>query len=206
MRKKIILLGVACILVTIIIYVCMPQGRKYVTDIQYPMQLTHLLPEGFKNTDFNEYLGMGGGYLFQKVDDGQVQYYKNENSERQLSETLAYGGVVMYRGLQKRFDDGKLTFLSLPYNHYAVIEEEYLSNLGVSAVLWKVSMDLYTHAELEKIYDSRPKEAVFWCVMFCDEESDITYGLVMNAEYFDKKDILTVAESVEFSENAFDRN
>lgn len=81
MRKKTILLGVACILVTIIIYVCMPQGRKYVTDIQYPMQLTHLLPEGFKNTDFNEYLGMGGGYLFQKAEALDKQFNKNMRKE-----------------------------------------------------------------------------------------------------------------------------
>lgn len=176
----------------------------FVKDNQYPMKLTHLLPGEFENTEFNMNLGRGGGYLFKKIDDGQVQYYYDENSQWAVSETLGYGGVVLYRGLQKKFEDGKLTFLSMPYNHYAVIEEEYLDKFEVPAVLWKVSMDLYTHAELENIHDSRPTEAVFWCVMFCNEESDITYGLVMNAEYFDKKDILAVAESVKFSEDAFE--
>lgn len=208
MRKKVILSAVICLSVIaafIIVKLQSSHERKYVMDSQYPMELTHLLPDGFENTEFNEYLGIGGGYLFKKADDGQIQYYIDENSDW-ISETLAYGGVVMYGGLQKRFEDGKLTFLSKPYNHYAVIEEEYLNNLEVPAILWKVSKDLFTHEELEKITDSRSTEAIFWCVMFCDDGSDITYGLVLNAEYFDKQDILTIAGSVEFTENAFYQN
>jgi len=90
-----------------------------------------------------------------------------------------------------------------PYNHFAIIEQESLDGLEAPALLWKVLVDLYTHAELEKIEDSRQTQAYLWYVVFSEEESNITYALILNAEYFDKNDILTIAESVKFSDSAF---
>lgn len=202
-RVGIILLGCALVIVVLfILKMSVFHDRNFIMDTQYPMELTHLLPEGFENTEFDIYLGMGGGYLFKRTDNGQVFYHTPETWERK-SEVLAYGGVVIYRDLKKKFTNGSLTFVGEPYNHFAVIEQESLEGLDAPALLWKVSQDLYTHAEAEKIEDSRPKQAYLWYVLFSEEESKITYALILNAEYFDKSDILTIAESVKFSDIAF---
>ncbi len=205
MKRKIGIISLVCLLIiTILVFMKMnlSNNRKFVMDTQYPMELTHLLPEGFENMEFNEYLGLGGGYLFKKIDDEQILYYVPED-DYWVSETLAYGGVVIYRDLLKEFSDGKLTFVAEPYNHFSVIEEESLDGLDAPALLWKVSVDLYTHAELEKLEDSRQTQFYLWYVVFSEEESNITYALVLNAEYFDKNDILTIAKSVKFSDSAF---
>lgn len=124
-------------------------------------------------------------------------YYKSENWGD--SELMAYGGVVIYRNLQKKYTDGELTFVSLPYNHCSIVEERTINGLAAPALLCKISVDLYTHPELEVVDAGVLTQGYVWCVMLSEEDSDVTYAILLNAEYFNKEDVLVLAESVKFN-------
>jgi len=42
-----------------------------------------------------------------------------------------------------------------------------------------------------------------WYVFFAKENSDISYAIFLNADYFSKEDTISLAQSVIFKDNAF---
>lgn len=67
--------GIKIVICIVIILLAVVMGMyKFMDDgfviaTEYPLQFEHLLPAGFDNGDFDEYLGRGGGYLFRKLDE-----------------------------------------------------------------------------------------------------------------------------------------
>lgn len=115
---------------------------------------------------------------------------------------------IMYNHVT--FKNGKLISGSNGENHTLYIgEPEVLTNVQEQAVLREVEHDLYTAAELgaaEEAGNPIPKDqwtSKMWEIYFAREDGSAVYFFFFNEKYFTKKQAIAVAQSVQFTEAAF---
>lgn len=172
-------------------------------DYSLSQYLTYSLPDTLVNGSYNRELGYLGGNLFCLKDTGSCEA-KNA-SESASYGWNSYGGVEIYYKLNCKFNNGQLTDISLPWNH-----SKYLTNVQpvgkceAPAVIVQVVHDLYTASEAEENNIANDELiSSMWYVFFAKENSDICYAIFLNADYYSKEDILLLAQSVKFKDNAF---
>lgn len=165
--------------------------------------ITYSLPNTLVDGNYNRKLGYLGGNLFCLKDTGSC--VAKEASDGTPPGWNSYGGVEMYYKLHCQFDNGQLADVFLPWNHSAYLTKpKPIDNCKVPAVIVQVSFDLYTQPEAtEKNIDKDKRNSTMWYVFFAKEDSDISYAIFLNADYYSKKDTISLAQSVKFSDNAF---
>ncbi len=177
--------------------------------------VSYELPKGFTQSEFEKGIGYVGGVLFLKdkklpqspkdsfapmdwYAPGAVLYLPKDVT------SLEAGGAV-------RFKNGRLIGGTLQENHVAEIGEPMqLNGLTEQAVLTEWSLDLYTAAEAEKAKESGheiPEDQLtskVWRIFFAKDNFHSAYCFTLNEKYFSKEDAIEFAQTVKFSENAFD--
>ena len=74
----------------------------------------------------------------------------------------------------------------------------------VSAVIIQVGHDLYTaSAAQENNITNDELISSMWYIFFAKENSDVCYAIFLNADCYSKEDIILLAQSVKFKDNAF---
>ena len=183
-------------------------SSKQETDLEFAYDsinqyITYSLPNTLVDGDYNRELGYLGGNLFCLKDTGSC--VAKEASDDTPPGWNSYGGVEMYYKLHSQFDNEQLTNVFLPWNHSAYLTEpKPVDNSKIPAVIVLVSFDLYTQPEaIEKQIDKDEQNSKMWYVFFAKEDSEISYAIFLNADYYSEEDTISLAQSVEFSDNAF---
>lgn len=177
-----------------------PTELKEESNTSMDEYLTYDLPDTLMNGVYSEQLGYLGGNLF--CPKGAGSFEALENIESAPYGWNSYGGVEMYYQLNNTFENGQLTFVSLPWNHSTyLVDAEVVDGCEVSAIIVLVNHDLYTAAE-QSIQENQCSR--FWYVFFMKEDSDISYAIYLNADFFSKEDTLALAQTVKFKNGVFD--
>jgi len=165
--------------------------------------MTYALPCTLVEGEYNRELGYLGGNLFRLRENGNT--VAKQASDGTPPGWNSYGGAEMYYQLNCRFNDGQLIDVALPWNHSSYLSKpESVDNCVAPAVIAKVSFDLYTMPEIdEKHIPKENQNSTMWYVFVAKEDSKITYAVFLDAENNSKEDIVTLAQSVKFSNDAF---
>lgn len=165
--------------------------------------ITYTLPNTLVNGNYDGELGYLGGNLFCLKDT--KSYVAKKASASTPPGWNSYGGVEMYYKLNCTFNNGRLTDVSLPWNHSIdLTKAQPVDKCGASAVIVQVSHDLYTAAEAQANHiDGADLTSTMWYVFLAKENSYISYAVFLNADYFSKEDTISLAQSVKFKDNAF---
>ena len=179
------------------------ETTNQLADNSLNQYITYNLPDTLINGSHNRELGYLGGNLFCLKDTGSCVAEKASTSTPYGWNS--YGGVEMYYKLNCKFDNGQLTDVSLPWNHSMYLSKaQPVDRCEVSAVIVQVSHDLYTASEIDaKDIGNDKLTSTMWYVFFAKENSDISYAIFLNADYFSKEDTISLAQSVIFKDNAF---
>lgn len=165
--------------------------------------ITYSLPSTLVEGSYNRELGYLGGNLFCLEDTGSC--VAKEASDSTPPGWNSYGGAEMYYKLNCQFDNGRLTYVFLPWNHSVdLTKAEPVGNCRAPAVIVQIGHDLYTVPEAEEQHIDKDKQnSAMWYVFFAKEGSDISYAIFLNADCYSKEDTISLAQSVKFSEDAF---
>lgn len=166
--------------------------------------LTCRLPDTLSDGGYNEELGFLGGNLFCLKSTGSCVAKKASDSTP--PGWNSYGGAEIYYGLNCKFEKGQLTDVSSPWNHSGYLTKmEPVDHCEVPAAIVQVSFDLYPAAEASEkhIDDKKALNSTMWYVFFAEEEHKVSYAIFLNAEHFSKEDTAALAQSVKFSDQAF---
>lgn len=166
--------------------------------------ITYTLPSTLVEGSYNRELGYLGGNLFCLKDTGSC--VAKEASDSTPPGWNSYGGAEMYYKLNCQFDNGQLTYVFLPWNHSIdLTKAEPVNGCKAPAVIVQIGHDLYTVPEAEEQHIAKEKQnSTMWYVFFAKENSDISYAVFLNADYYSKEDTISLARSVEFKDHAFD--
>ncbi len=163
--------------------------------------LTYKLPNSLVDDNFTFNLGNLGGNLFSLKKTGSSVAIESKSKSIPYGWD-SYGGVEIYYKLNYTYDNGKLTDISIPWNHSGFLNQpEYIDGCDIDILLVKVSHDLYTHAE---ITNKAKQTSKYWYAFFAKEDKDISYSLFLNADIYTKREIIKLAKSVKFKNGAFD--
>lgn len=179
--------------------------------------VTYQLPEELTDGGYLADMGDGeGGNLFLTADEDQKARLEELGRyvDRQSvpGEWLAAGGIIRWTAdyLFKRFENGRLTGTGLLWNHTGYWEEQAsVEGCETPALLEPLFHDLYTPVSLDdakQLYGPIPEEnrtSRMWYVFFARPDSDIMYAVYLNADLYEKEDVLKLARSVHFKEGAF---
>lgn len=181
-------------------------SKKTTTIFQFDsisQYLQYDLPAELIVDNYNRELGSLGGNLFGLKDNGN--FVAEEASESTPPGWHSFGGAEMYYQLNCQFNNGKLTGVSLPWNHaFYLANAESIEGCVASAIILEVSFDLYTAPEAYNNHITKDNQtSKMWYVFFAQEDSKISYAIFLNAKYFSKEATIALAQSVEFSDNAF---
>lgn len=166
--------------------------------------MTYTLPNTLIDGSYNRELGYLGGNLFCLKDTGGSVAKKASDSTPYGWNS--YGGVEIYYQLNFTFSHGQLTDdAPLPWNHSAdLTKAQPVDKCEAPAVIVQISHDLYTVPEAEESnIDDADLTSTMWYVFFAKEDSDISYAIFLNADYYSKEDTISLAQSVKFKGNAF---
>ena len=171
----------------------------------YPLSqyMTYRLPDTLADGEYNRELGYLGGDLFCLKDTGSC--VAKEASENTPPGWNAYGGAELYYKLNFTFSHGQLTDAPLPWNHSIdLTKAEPVDKCEVPAVIVQIGHDLYTAPEAEERHiDKEKQNSTMWYVFFAKEDSDVSYAVFLNADYYSKEDTISLAQSVRFKDNSF---
>lgn len=172
-------------------------------DDSLSQYMTYTLPHTLVNGSYHQDLGYLGGNLFCLKSTGSCAAKKASDSTP--SGWNSYGGVEMYYKLNCTFNHGQLTDVSLPWNHsMALTKAQPVDKCEASAVIVRVSHDLYTAAEAQASHmNGADLTSTMWYVFFAKENSNISYAVFLNTDYFSEGDVVSLAQSVKFKDNAF---
>lgn len=161
------------------------------------------LPAALTVGSDNRELGYLGGNLFGLKATGD--FVAEAASDSTPPGWHSYGGAEIFYQLNCQFANGQLKHVSLPWNHAVYLTNaESIENCAAPAVMFEVSFDLYTQPEASKNHIAKDKQtSKMWYVFFTREDSKISYAIFLNAEHFSKEATVTLAKSVEFSDDAF---
>lgn len=182
-------------------------------NIQMNMYLTYQLPEGFANGPYTATLMAGGNLILKEGEQPTAPGFAPV-------EWNAPGGVMRIPYDPDNadptapqyviFKDGKLMDGYLGENHtWYTGEPETLDNVQEQAILKEVNHDLYTAAEIgaaEEAGNPIPVEeqtSNMWEIFFAREDGKAAYCLFLNEKYFTKEQAIALAQSVQFTDAAF---
>ncbi len=186
------------------------------THRQMSDYLTYRLPDELTNGHFLQRLGNDGGNLFLTT-DAKTQAWLDELSqyiERDFVpvEWYSAGYAARYTGewTDKAFSGDNLMGIHLPWNHSDFITEFVsVSDCEAPAVLVQAAHDLYTAASLaetEEKYGELPEEkwsSHMWYVFFGKPDCQEMYSIALNSDLYTSDDVLKIARSVHFTEQAW---
>lgn len=100
--------------------------------------------------------------------------------------------------------------VGLPWNHSLFVSDPVsIADCEAPALIILAEHDLYTPAALddaEKEYGRIADEnrtSRMWYVFFAHENSDVVYSISLNADLYEREDVLRVARSVHFKDHAW---
>lgn len=177
--------------------------------------LTYSLPDELKNGGYLESAGTGGGNLF--ITSDQKGKRRLEELSRHVDESsvpvtwTAAGAAERYNGgVSGRIEKGNLMNVGLPWNHSLFVSDPVsIADCEAPALIILAEHDLYTPAALddaEKEYGRIADEnrtSRMWYVFFAHENSDVMYSISLNADLYEREDVLRVARSVHFKDHAW---
>ena len=155
--------------------------------------------------DLNEFFK---GYLFVGDFDEPI------HSEFVYDSWYYPGGIAVSNRKQNnnlQFKDGKIVHGGIGMNHSVPVGDlEQIDGCESEAALQKYNFDLFTVAEAdeyEKVHavtlSDEELTSNYWYIFMGKEESDNYYVLFLNERYFTKQDVIDMARSVHFTEDAF---
>lgn len=179
--------------------------------------MTFNLPGELDNGGYLQQLGNGGG--------GNLFLTSDETAQRRLDELSRYvdqdqipqewraaGAVQRFTGdwLVKRFEQGNLVEIGYPWNHSVFLTEPVPVTDGqVPGLLVLAGHDMYTPASLtdaEAEFGAIPEEnqsSRMWYVFFVRPECDEVYSISLNADLYEDTELLEIAGSVHFTDQAW---
>jgi bacterioferritin (cytochrome b1) len=175
-------------------------------DYELEQYLTCELPENFTLGEFQKDMSFCGGWLL----EGDVE--ETLHDEEVEESWYCPGGIGRGENASEilKFESGTLTDVSLLMNHTEQFgETEILEDCETQAVLAEYAFDLFTASGWGEYLSQHPEaeeavpESHYWYVFFGNEDSEIFYVLFLNQEYFNKEDVVRMAQSVQFTEEAF---
>lgn len=171
-------------------------------DIEIYVELD--LPGELKFGNYKMDLTLGQGCLF------EGDYEEQTHGDGTPEDWYAPGGIEFikkeYFPGEVRFENGKLTEVTILMNHSGIASDfEFIEGCDMQAVLCEYFCDLFTAAEAEEYmqehgiaYEEFPWNSKYWYVFFAEEDSEYVYTLMLNQKYFEKEDIVELAQSVKF--------
>lgn len=178
--------------------------------------MTAELPENLTVGQFNAGIGNGGGSFLISSNMEDNAYIEDlmatvDQSSWPPSEWCSIGGMCCCDGYELEWENETINRISYLSNHRGFVGTgEILEGCEVPARLELVFNDLYTAAtlyEAEKKYGEIPEEkwhSYMWYVYFAKPESKNVYAVWLNADLYSKEEIIAFAESVRFTESAFE--
>lgn len=170
--------------------------------------LTCDLPDGFTLNGFQSGVVSfaGGGWLL----EGDVQ--EPSHGDGAPADWYCPGGIEKGEHASQflRFEDGVLTDSVWLMNHMEQIGgTKILDGCETQAVLAEYAFELFTLPEWDAYLSKHPGnveeilKSRYWYVFMGREDSENYYVLFLNQEYFTKEDMIRMAQSVRFTEDAF---
>lgn len=162
------------------------------------------LPDSLKLGNYQMDLILGQGCLF------EGDYEEQPHGDGTPEDWYVPGGIEFikkeYFPGDVKFDNGKLTEVSVLMNHSGIVSDfEVIDGCDMQAVLCEYFCDLFTAAEAEEYmqehgmaYEDSTWHSKYWYVFFTEEDSKYIYTLMLNQKYFEKEDIVKLAQSVKF--------
>lgn len=194
-------------------------GKEVEDFLEYHRQMsdymTAELPENLSIDQFYAWIGDGGGSFLVSSNIEDNAYIEDliatVDPDWPPSEWYSIGGMCCCNGYELEWENETITRIPSQGNHRGFIGTgESLTNCEVPARLELVSNDLYTLASLhiaEEKYGEIPREkwnSRMWYVYFSKPESKDVYAVWLNADLYSKEEIIRFAESVRFTESAFE--
>jgi len=175
--------------------------------------MTADLPENLTIGQFYADLGYDGGSCL--ISSKKEIYEYIEDLIEPIEDWNFYkwyliGGMCCYTGAEIEWKKDKIQTVGVFWNHSELIGEgERLEGCQTPAYLELIEHDLYTATtlyEAEQKCGSIPDEKQtfrIWYIFFAKPESSEVYSIWLNADLYDREEIVQFAESVRFTENAF---
>lgn len=143
-------------------------------------KISCVLPDGMTAGEFDEFLGMGGG----------VPLYNDEGTE--------CGCIEINKYAQGIFEEGELVGVE-PFHNHSWFASEFQAVISAEpCVMVEYSKD--TFDDETGLYAGQD---YFWYAFWAKEGSEPMYAVYLSADCYDQNDLLTLAESATFSEDAF---
>lgn len=181
--------------------------------------LTFRLPDELSHGGYRDTMGNGGGNLFLTSDpagsERLAELSRYVDAEAVPAEWRAAGSVVRYTGgwPSRRIEKGSLMEVGLPWNHSQFASEPVsIADCEAPALVILVSHDMYTAASLDDVEKKRgpvPKEnqtSRMWYVFFAEPDSGEMYSIALNADLYERDDVLKTARSVHFTDKAWTKD
>ncbi len=129
---------------------------------------------------YNEYLGHGGG----------VRLYNAQGT--------MYGNAVRFLNTKGIFEEGKLVGMEPIDNHAGFVSDFISVESGAPCIVAEYSVDVYS--EEEQLYVGVHK---YWYALWAVEGKAPVYGILLDQDGYTMDDLLELAKSVTFTEDAF---
>lgn len=174
------------------------------------------IPENLTVEPYHAQIGYGGGSCLISSDASDNAYLEElmiyaEPEKLPLPiEYYSIGGMCCYNDYCIDWEGEHISHIPLGAIHsYPMEEGENLEGCEVPAYLVMMGQDLFTTVfldEAEKKYGEIPWEKQVvrqWYVYFAKPDSRDVYVIWLNADLYSKEEIIQFAESVRFTEQAF---
>ncbi|MBQ4642455.1 MAG: hypothetical protein IJB47_07605 [Oscillospiraceae bacterium] len=131
---------------------------------------------------YNEYLGHGGG----------VRLYNAQGT--------MYGNAVRFLNMKGKaiFEEGKLVGMGPIDNHAGFVSDFVSVESGAPCIVAEYSVDVYN--EEEQLYVGAHK---YWYALWAVEGKEPVYGILLDQDGYTMDDLIELAKSVTFTEDAF---
>ena len=129
---------------------------------------------------YNEYLGHGGG----------VRLYNTQG--------MMFGNVVRHLNTQVIFEDGQLVGMGPIDNHAGFVSDFVSVESGAPCIVAEYAVDVYNEEEM--LYVGVHK---YWYALWAVEGKEPVYGIWLDQDGYTMDDLIELAKSVTFTENAF---
>lgn len=169
-------------------------GDKYIRESIKNIEL----PKAFSGYE-SENENLGSGWLFRYKDTDSITTVDLE--EETDSCCYAYGGIIKVPHANYKMEQGEIKEVNT-FSMQGIVPKnasvEQVENCDAPAVVLEAE-GASLAADTQKKYDNTD----YWSVFFGKEDSSYEFVLFLNQKYFSKEDIIKLAQSIQFSENAF---
>ena len=164
--------------------------RKSIKNIELPKAFS-----GYESENENS----GSGWLFRYKDTDSITTVDLEDETDSCC--YAYGGILKVPHANYKMEQGEITEVNT-FSMQGIVPKngvvEKVENCEVPAVVLEATGSSLA-ADTQRKYDSTD----YWSAFFGKEDSSYEFVLFLNQKYFSKEDIIKLAQSIQFSENAF---